>query len=99
LAVKSLCNFAILETGILEQPGQKILRKWDEGAARLHPRLEITREGLVLGAGTILAGMARDESSALFLFLDDPQRTMALLATTYERPADMPVCRREASGK
>ena len=55
---------------------------------RLYPRMEITGEGLMLGAGTVLAGMARDEHGRPRLALDEP-RALALLATAYERPVDV----------
>jgi hypothetical protein len=67
--------------------GARALRKWGARAARLHPRMEITGEGLVLGAGTILAKMARDESRAPLLSLDDEPRICALLSTGFEKPA------------
>jgi hypothetical protein len=69
------------------QPGQEILRRWEERAARLHPRMEITGDGLVLGAGTILAKMMQDESGAPVLSLDEEPRTYALLSTGFEKPA------------
>ncbi|HMF05958.1 MAG TPA: hypothetical protein VKE72_02970 [Methylocella sp.] len=50
------------------QPDQELLQKWDARAARLYSRLEITCDGLMLGAGTILAKMVRDESGAPFCF-------------------------------
>ena len=53
---------------------------------RLYLRMEVTGEGLVLGARTILAKMVRDERGAPFLFLEDEQRTIALLTTAYQRP-------------
>ncbi|MGH6852869.1 MAG: hypothetical protein ACREDJ_06695 [Methylocella sp.] len=59
---------------------------WDARAARLHPRIEITSEGLTLGAGTMLAKMARDRRGAPKVALDDEPRAMALLATAFERP-------------
>ena len=53
-----------------------------------YPRMEITSDGLMLGAGTVLAGMVRDERGRPRLALDDEQRALALLATAYERPVD-----------
>jgi hypothetical protein len=70
---------------LVEQP-QELWQKWDQRAARLHPRMEITGEGLTLGAGTVLAGMAKDERGRQPLALDDEPRALALLATAYERP-------------
>jgi hypothetical protein len=54
--------------------GQEVLEKWDARAGRLHSRMEITGEGLTLGAGTVLAGMAQDERGAPKLALDDEAR-------------------------
>ncbi len=51
------------------RPGQELLEKWE--ARGLHPRLEITSEGLTLGAGTMLARMARDGRGAPKVALDD----------------------------
>ena len=68
------------------QTGQELLQKWDARAPRLYLRVEVTGEGLVLGARTILAKMVRDERGAPFLFLEDEQRTIALLTTAYQRP-------------
>jgi hypothetical protein len=64
------------------------LQKWDARARRLHPRMEITGEGLTLGAGTMLAGMGRDECGRPRLALDDEPRALALLATAYDRPVE-----------
>ena len=50
--------------------------------------MEISGEGLMLGAGTVLAGMARDERGRPRLALDDEPRVLALLATAYERPVE-----------
>jgi hypothetical protein len=50
--------------------------------------MEISREGLMLGAGTVLAGIAKDERGRLRLALDDESRALALLATAYERPVE-----------
>ena len=69
-------------------PGQALLRKWDERVARLHPRMEITSEGLMLGAGTILAKMIENRRGTPTFAFDDEPRAMALLSTAYERPVD-----------
>jgi hypothetical protein len=66
---------------------QELLQKWETRARR--PRMEITGEGRTLGAGTVLAGMARDEGDCPRLALDDEPRALALLATAYERPVDV----------
>jgi hypothetical protein len=68
------------------QTGQELLQKWDARAPRLYLRMEVTGEGLALGARTILAKMARDERGAPFLFLENEQRTIAPLTTAYQRP-------------
>jgi hypothetical protein len=65
---------------------QQLLQKWDDRARRLYPRMEISGEGLTLGAGTVLAGMARDERGCPRIVLDDEPRALALLATAYEQP-------------
>ena len=65
---------------------QELLQKWDDRARRLYPRMEISGEGLTLGAGTVLAGMARDERGCPRIVLDDEPRALALLATAYEQP-------------
>jgi len=65
---------------------QELLQKWDARARR--PRMEITGEGLTLGAGTVLAGMAKDERGRPRLALADEPRAFALLATAYERPVE-----------
>jgi hypothetical protein len=70
----------------LAQTGQEILQKWDERSRHFQPRMEITREGLVLGAGTVLAKMAQDTRGERSLVLDDEPRAMALIATAFERP-------------
>jgi hypothetical protein len=67
---------------------QQLLQKWDAPARRLHPRMEITGERLTLGAGTVLAGMARDGRGRPRLALDDEQRALALLATAYDWPVE-----------
>jgi hypothetical protein len=51
--------------------------------------MEISDEGLMLGAGTVVAGMAQDERGRPRLALDDEPRALALLATAYERPVDV----------
>jgi hypothetical protein len=67
---------------------EEIRQRWSERsrAGALHPHLEITGEGLVLGAGTILAKMGGDSKGSLELSLDDERRIMAILATAYGRP-------------
>jgi hypothetical protein len=65
---------------------QELLQKWDDWARR--PRMEISGEGLTLGAGTVLAGMARDERGRQRLALRDGPRAMALLATAYGQPVE-----------
>jgi hypothetical protein len=67
---------------------QELLQKWDDRARRLYPRMEISREGLTIGAGTMLAGMARDARGRPRLTLDDEPRALALLATAYDRPVE-----------
>ncbi len=67
------------------QPGREILHKWEAQLRRLHPRMEITRDGLVLGAGTILAKVGRDNCGSSTLMYDEPH-ALALLTTAYERP-------------
>jgi hypothetical protein len=67
---------------------QELLQKWDTRARRQYPRMEITGEGLMLGAGTVLAGMGQDERGRRRLALDDEPRALALLATAYERPVE-----------
>lgn len=66
----------------------ELLQKWDDGARRLYPRMEITSEGLTLGAGTVLAGIAKDERGRPRLTFDDEPRALALLATAYEQPVE-----------
>ncbi|MFZ3328682.1 MAG: hypothetical protein WA231_23615, partial [Methylocella sp.] len=51
--------------------------------------MEITSDGLTLGAGKVLAKMARDRRGPARLALDDEPRAMALLATAYEQPRPM----------
>jgi hypothetical protein len=67
---------------------RELLQKWVDRARRLYPRMEISREGLTLGAGTVLAGMAQDERGRARLALDDEPRALALLATAYDRPVE-----------
>jgi len=62
--------------------------KWDGRSRRQYPRTEITGEGLMLGAGTVLAEMAKNERGRPRLALDDEPRVMALLATAYDRPVE-----------
>jgi hypothetical protein len=75
-----LPNFCAFETGFLVQPAQEILQKWNARDRRIHPRMEISGDGLMLGAGTILAKTALDSRGAR-LTLDDEPRAMALLST------------------
>jgi hypothetical protein len=56
---------------------QELLQRWDDRARRLYPRMEIIGEGLMLGAGTVLAGMAKDERGRPRLALGDEPRAMA----------------------
>jgi hypothetical protein len=74
--------------GVWVEQTQELLQKWDDRARGLHPRMEILGEGLMLGAGTVLAGMVQDERGRPRLILDDEPRAMALLATAYEQPVD-----------
>ncbi|MGH6845965.1 MAG: hypothetical protein ACREC0_00585 [Methylocella sp.] len=67
------------------QLGQELLEKLDTRARGLRPHMEIFCEGLMLGAGTVLAGITQDERGAPRLALDDESRVTALLATAYER--------------
>ena len=60
---------------------RELLQKWDARARRQYPRMEISGEGLMLGAGTVLAEMAKDEQGRPRLALDDEPRALALLAT------------------
>ncbi|MGH6839598.1 MAG: hypothetical protein ACREDT_12535, partial [Methylocella sp.] len=66
------------------QPERELLHKWEarNRFGRLHPRLEIGAEGLVLGAGTLLAKSTSDAYGRPHLAVDEP-RVMALLATAY----------------
>jgi len=64
---------------------QEILQKWNERSRRFRPRMEITRDGLMLGAGTILAEALGDERSGPRIALGDELRVMALLTTAYEQ--------------
>lgn len=67
------------------QPDQELLRKWEVRAAgRVYSRLEIGHDGLVLGAGTVLAKRG-DAWGRLYLAIDE-QQVMALLAIAYGRP-------------
>ncbi len=70
------------------EQAQEHLQKWDARTRRQYPRMEITGEGLMLGAGTVLAGMGRDERGRARLALSDEPRALALLATAYERPVE-----------
>jgi hypothetical protein len=73
----------------LVEQTQELLQKWDAQARRLHPRMEITGGGLTLGAGTVLAWIAKDKRGRPRFALDDEPRAFALLATAYERPVDV----------
>ena len=53
---------------------QELLKKWDARTRGLRPRMEIFGEGLTLGAGTVLAGMTRDERGRPRLALRDEPR-------------------------
>ena len=72
---------------------EEILELWAERARthKIHAALEITREGLVIGAGAPLAETKTDARGRPSLRLDDEPRAMALLATGYERPIDVHV--------
>ncbi len=71
------------------EKAQELLQKWDDRARRPYPRMEISGEGLMLGAGTVLAGMGRDERGRPRRTLHDEPRVVALLATAYEQPVDV----------
>jgi hypothetical protein len=88
LALLFQLDSSAFSTGFWVEPGQELLQKWYErvGNGHLHPRMEITGVGLMLGAGTILAKMTRDGRDAPRLALDNEPRAMALLATAYEQP-------------
>lgn len=75
------------------QTAEALRRRWSERsrAGALHSQMEITSEGLLLGAGTILAKMGGDTKGAPALSLDDEQRIMAVLATAYGRPVEVHV--------
>lgn len=49
--------------------------------------MEISRDGMTFSAGTVLAGMAKDERGRPRSTLDDEPRALALLATANVRPA------------
>jgi hypothetical protein len=90
LALLFQLDSSAFSTGFWVEPGQELLQKWYErvGNGHLHPCMEITGVGLMLGAGTILAKMTRDGRGGPTLALDDAPRAMALLATAYERPVE-----------
>jgi hypothetical protein len=69
---------------------QWLLQKWDARAHRLYPRMEISRDGVTFSAGTVLAGMAKDERGRPRSTLDDEPRALALLATANVRLALSP---------
>src|ERR1700736_1464520 len=74
--------------GFWVEQTQQLLQKWEARARGLRPRMEISREGLMLGAGTVLAGIARDERGRPRLALDDEPRAWARLAAAYGRPVE-----------
>ncbi|MFZ0507253.1 MAG: hypothetical protein WBD78_01290 [Methylocella sp.] len=81
-------RFFHLMNGVLGGANARTFAKWDDRARRQCPRMEITGEGLTIGAGTVLAGIARDERGRPRLALSDEPRAVALLATAYDRPED-----------
>ncbi len=83
-AVPFPLNSSAFETEFWVAQTQELLQEWE--GRRVRPRMEITGEGLMLGAGTILAKTTRAERGAPRLALDDKARAMALLVTAYERP-------------
>jgi hypothetical protein len=83
LAVPFPLDSSAFETEFWVAQTHELLRKWE--GRRVHPRMEITGDELMLGAGTILAKMMRVERGAPRLSLSDEARAMALLATAYER--------------
>ncbi len=74
----------------------EILELWGERARthKIHAALEITREGLVVGSGALLAETKADARGRPSLRLDDEPRAMALLATGYGRPIGVDVVAR-----
>ncbi|SFK55537.1 DUF4258 domain-containing protein [Methylocapsa palsarum] len=79
-------NTSAREMELLVERAQELLHKWNERAERLHPCMEITGEGgLMLGAGTMLGEIWRDEYGRPRLAIDGA-RTGALLASAFERP-------------
>jgi hypothetical protein len=72
---------------------EEIRQRWRERsrAGALHTKMEITGEGLVLGAGTNLAKMGGDSKGAPALSLDGERRIVAALATAYGRPVGVHV--------
>jgi hypothetical protein len=71
---------------------EEILDLWAERARthKIHAALEITKEGLVIGAGALLAKTRTGKNGRAVLRLDDEARAMALHATGYERPIGVP---------
>ncbi|MGH6796435.1 MAG: hypothetical protein ACREDH_14860 [Methylocella sp.] len=69
------------------QPERELLQKWEARNVygRFHPGLEIGTEGLVLGAGTLLAKAAADSRGRPHLAIDEP-RVMAPIAAAYGKP-------------
>jgi hypothetical protein len=84
-------NFGLLDFGA---PGPSDFEKSHARSVRLHPRMEITRDGLMLGAGTILTKMARDGRGASIFAFDEP-RVLSLLTTAYEKPVGPRVLRQD----
>jgi hypothetical protein len=69
----------------------QILRKcWSEQARFLHPSLNITEDGLLLGAGTCLAPMIQDHFGVRALDLDGrEEHILALLSLAYQKPVSV----------
>ncbi|HTV34778.1 MAG TPA: hypothetical protein VME69_17075 [Methylocella sp.] len=74
----------MLREEVLSAAGTGALEKWDADLnRRFHPRMEMTREGLRLGAETPLAKVKEDGSAHRELMLDG-RHALALLATAYD---------------
>jgi hypothetical protein len=86
LRLSSQANFFRFRNGAWGANRAQILQKWDEKAARLYPRMEITGAGLVLGAGTIIAKASQGERCPARLTVNDEPRVMALLASSRVEP-------------
>lgn len=71
-------------------PEQEFLQRYERRArdGRLFSRLEITDQGFMLGAGSVLAKMGTDERGRPCLVLDDEPRVNALLAASLGRPPE-----------